>query len=136
MFLDRLEARRSHGKPSIVHVPSGVRSAVELLGAECWLKFDSENSIVENRIGAPGITYVDPPWHRAVGQKGQTESLIHRENNRKRISSLYEGPSWGRIWESWGPTCTVFLQPYVCCSQIIFSLIVRSKCVASAQIDG
>jgi hypothetical protein len=55
MFLDRLKARRSHGKPSILHVPSGVRSAVELLGAECWLKFDSKNSIVENRMGPPGL---------------------------------------------------------------------------------
>jgi hypothetical protein len=53
MFLDRLEVRRSQGKPSIVHVPSGVRSAVELLGAECWLKFDSE--LIEIEIELPKI---------------------------------------------------------------------------------
>jgi hypothetical protein len=90
-----------------------VYSAVELLiGAECWLKFDFDNSIAEKRLCAPRIVYVDPPWHHAVGPKAQIESLIQRKNNRKRISSLNEGPSCGRIWESWGPTFTVLLQPY------------------------
>lgn len=116
MFLNRLELRWLHCMENrqMLQVASGVQdsigSAVELLVAKFWIKFDFHNVIVEKWAWTPGIAYVDPPWHHAVCQKDNIETLIHSKKNRKRILLLNKGPSCGRIWESWGPTFTVLLQ--------------------------